>query len=99
MGKRYKTIDFKIHLKKSLKNPEYKKEFDALEKEFKLASDLIRLRIKANLTQKQLAKKVGTSQPAIARIESGSYTNFTMSFLKRLGKVLKVEPILSFKKL
>ena len=51
------------------KDPEYMKEYDALEEEFALANALIRAR--ADLSQAELAKRMGTSQSAIARLESG----------------------------
>lgn len=53
------------------KDPEYVKEYDALEDEFALASQLIGVRAKANLSQAELAERMGTSQSAIARMESG----------------------------
>jgi ribosome-binding protein aMBF1 (putative translation factor) len=51
------------------KDPEYMKEYDALEEEFALANALMRAR--ADLSQAELAKRMGTSQSAIARLESG----------------------------
>ena len=50
-------------------DPEFVKEYDALEEEFALASALIRAR--ADLSQAELAKRMNTSQSAIARLESG----------------------------
>jgi ribosome-binding protein aMBF1 (putative translation factor) len=51
------------------KDPEYMKEYDALEEEFALANALMRAR--ADLSQAELARRMGTSQSAIARLESG----------------------------
>ena len=51
------------------KDPEFMKEYDALEEEFALASALIQAR--ADLSQAELARRMGTSQSAIARLESG----------------------------
>lgn len=53
------------------KDPEYVKAYDALEEEFALASALIGARAKAGLTQEELAKRMGTTQAVIARLESG----------------------------
>ena len=44
-------------------------------------------RMNNKMSQKDLAKKLGTKQPAIARFESGAY-NPTLSFLKKLSTAL-----------
>ncbi|MCP5458758.1 MAG: helix-turn-helix transcriptional regulator [Gammaproteobacteria bacterium] len=53
------------------KDPEYRREQDALEGEFALATALIRARVAADLTQAELAERMGATQSAIARLESG----------------------------
>jgi len=53
------------------KNPEFVREYEALEEEFALASAVIGARAHAGLTQDELAERMGTSQSAIARLESG----------------------------
>ncbi len=45
----------------------------------------------------ELAKKAHTSQPAISRLESGSYTNVSMAFLRKVGAVLGATPVVHFK--
>jgi predicted transcriptional regulator len=80
--------------KKWIKDPDYKTAFDGMEEEFALAKSLIAARSKAQLTQKDLAEKMKTSQSAIARLESGE-SNPSISLLKRYasatGTHLKVE--------
>ena len=59
-------------LKKELmKSPAFKAEYDALEYEFSLACELIEARVRAGLSQAELAQRMGTTQSAIARLESG----------------------------
>jgi predicted transcriptional regulator len=79
-------------LKEQLKDPKFRREYEDLEGEFALAKEIIELRIRNKLTQKQLAQQIGTSQPAIARIESGSYRNVSLSFLRRLAEALGAVP-------
>jgi len=51
---------------------------------FEVANLITEARYHYNITQTQLAKKMGTQQPSIARIESGS-TLPSLSFLERLA--------------
>ena len=53
------------------KDPAFRAEHDALEDEFTLAAALIRARGATGMTQEQVARALGTSQEAIARLESG----------------------------
>lgn len=53
------------------KDPEYVKEYNALEEEFARAQMVIGARTHADLSQAELAERMGTSQSAIARLESG----------------------------
>jgi len=54
-----------------LKDEEFRVEFVQLEDEFALASQLIEARKKAHLTQDEVAKRMGTTQSVVARLESG----------------------------
>jgi transcriptional regulator with XRE-family HTH domain len=91
-----KTYKFEDVLARHMKDPAFKKAWDDLAAEYDLAPEVIRMRMARNLTQTQLAKLVGTSQPAIARLESGNHTNVTLAFLYRVAKALEVEPRLKF---
>ena len=55
-----------------LNDPEYKKAFTELEEEFVVAKALIEARKSANLTQTQVAERMGTTQSVVARMESGN---------------------------
>ncbi len=57
--------------KKILSNPEVKSEYDSLEEEFSLFDELLKARMEAGLTQSEVAERMGTKTPAIARLESG----------------------------
>ena len=56
---------------KMLSNSEVKAEYDSLEKEFSLFEELLKARTIAGLTQAEVAERMGTKTPAIARLESG----------------------------
>jgi DNA-binding XRE family transcriptional regulator len=73
--------------KELLKNPEVKAEYDRLEPEFALASEIIQARIDKKLTQAEVADKAGLSQVMIARLESGT-SNPTLTTLSKVANVL-----------
>lgn len=54
-----------------MKEPNYRKEYDSLEDEFAVAKAVIAARNRAGLTQAELARKMGTTQPVVARMEGG----------------------------
>jgi len=94
-----KVHDYNEMLKEELKDSEFRKEYEALEDEFEIARQVIELRLKKGLTQKELAEKVNTSQSCIARLESGTYRNLSLSFLRRVSRALDVQIHVKFEKL
>ncbi len=83
-------MNWKEHKKQLLKNPGFRKEYAALEPEYRLASDLIRLRLSRGLTQEELARRIHTKQSAIARLESaGSLPS--LSTVKRVAEALDAD--------
>ncbi len=78
---------FQSYKKEALKDPEFRKEYMALEAEYKIIRLLIQKRLDKGISQKELAKKIGTKQSAISRFESGDY-NPSLSFLSKLSGAL-----------
>lgn len=70
-----------------LKDKEVKKIYDDLEVEYQIISDMVRLRNKKKITQKELAKKIGTTQSALSRFEMGD-VNPSLDFLKKVAMAL-----------
>ena len=66
-----KTIPARQAFAKWRKDPAFREAYDALANEFALAGQVIEARARAGLTQIELAEKMGTSQSAVARLESG----------------------------
>ena len=70
--------------KKWMKEPKYRKVYEALEEELVVASAVIDVRNRAGLTQEELARKMGTTQPVVARLKSGR-SRPSMRTLERLA--------------
>ncbi|HVF69431.1 MAG TPA: helix-turn-helix transcriptional regulator [Xanthomonadales bacterium] len=93
--RRYYT--FKEHLKESLKNPEFRKAWEDSEVEYQLSRKLIEARLSRNLSQRDLARRVKTSQAAISRIE-GMNGNPSLALLKRIATALDTKLSISLTK-
>lgn len=76
-------------------NSEYLGAYESLEEEFSLAEAMIRARTTAGLTQQQLAKRMQTTQAAIARLESGRIKPSTRT-LERLAQATGMRLKISF---
>jgi transcriptional regulator with XRE-family HTH domain len=81
--------------KKWMKEPKYRKAFEALEEEFILASAVIDARSRAGLTQQEMARRMGTTQPVVARLESGR-TRPSMRTLERVAKATGSRVLIRF---
>ena len=76
------TIPFEEIKAEWMKDPEFKAEYDRLAPEFEISTELIRARLRAGMSQAELAKHMGTSQSAIARLESGQTLPSTKTLLR-----------------
>ena len=88
-----KFIPVQESINEWMKDPEFVAAYDALEEEFTLASALIEARTHADMTQEQVAQAMGTSQTAIARLESGRSkpsTQTLQKFAKATGMRLRI---------
>jgi len=85
--------NYKQLKKELLKDKKIKEFYERLGPEFAVIEMIIKKRIEKGLSQKELARKIGTKQSAISRLESGTY-NPTLSFLQKvvegLGAKLKI---------
>jgi DNA-binding XRE family transcriptional regulator len=80
-------------MKKAIFDQEMENEdFKALYKEIAcklgIGEQIAKYRHKRKMTQQELAEKVHTSRTAIARYESGNYTNFNLMTLARIARAL-----------
>lgn len=95
--KQRKTIDFQEYLSGQLKNPKIRKHYDEYGKQLEIAYQILRLRKKEGVSQAQLARKIGTSQSNVARMENGEQ-NFTTETLRKIASAFKRELKVEFVK-
>lgn len=56
---------------RAIKRPDVKAAFDQLDEEFAFLDEFLKARASAGITQAEVAARIGTTQSAIARLESG----------------------------
>jgi len=91
-----KLFTIEDHLKESLKNKRFAKAWKESEAEYRLACQLIEKRLKKNISQRELAKKVKTTQAIISKIET-MQANPSLFLLKRIAFELDSKLVLGFK--
>ncbi len=100
MNKRKKTqkaTDFQEYLAEKLKNPKFKKHYDEYGKQLEIAYQILKLRKQKGLSQAELARKIGTKQSNIARMEVGQQ-NFTTDTLQKIATAFKCDLKIEFVK-
>lgn len=85
----------KEFLEEQLKNPEFRKEYEAIQPEMAVIRALVDARISQNLTQKQLSERTGINQADISKLENGT-RNPSLNMLKRLADGLDMTLKLEF---
>jgi DNA-binding XRE family transcriptional regulator len=78
-------------------DPEYRKVRARFARAEAVARLLLQFRMKHNLTQEQLAQLMGTSAPAISRLESGTHVP-SLTTLSRLAKAAGERLVIGFEK-
>lgn len=71
--------------KRWMKDRKFREEYEKADAEFAIIEELIRARTKAKLSQTQVAKRIGTTQSAIARLEGGNVSP-SLSTLRRYAQ-------------
>lgn len=84
-----KKTNFDLYLEEQLKDPDFAERFQRAGEAWDVALQIAALREKAGLSQKELARKLKTSQQQISRLESPGYEGHSLSMLRRVAKVLK----------
>src|SRR5438552_2752969 len=98
MKRKMKLGRFEDWLKKELKEPQFRRAYERERRGIFLSYRILKLREKLGLSQKAIAKRMGTSQQAVARLESGEYEGFTLKTLEKVAEALGAELIIDLRK-
>src|SRR6266446_7555616 len=83
-----KKTNFDLYLEEQLQDPVFVERFKRAGEARDVALQIAALREKAGLSQKDLARKLKTSQQNVSRLESPSYEGHSLSMLRRVAEVL-----------
>jgi ribosome-binding protein aMBF1 (putative translation factor) len=78
----------KEYIADQMENPEFKREWEDLDPEFQVLKAMIKAREKAGLSQTELARRVGTKQSVISRLERGGFSKATLETIKKVADAL-----------
>ena len=95
--KTQKAADFQDYLTEKLKSPRFRKYYDEYGKQLEIAYQILKLRKQKRMSQAELARKIGTRQSNIARMEAGQQ-NFTTDTLQKIATVFKRDLKIEFVK-
>jgi DNA-binding XRE family transcriptional regulator len=87
------SIKFEDIKSQWMKDATFRKAYQDLELEYEISLELIQARMNAGLTQEEIAERMGTTQPVIARLESGRVlpsVKTLSQYAKATGKHLHV---------
>lgn len=77
-----------------MKDKDFKTEYEKLKPRYEAIEQIIKARKEQNITQSELAKRVGTQKSNISRLESGNYNpslDFLVKIAESLGKNLSIQ--------
>jgi transcriptional regulator with XRE-family HTH domain len=83
-----RKTNFDLFLEEQLRDPDFAERFERAGEAWDVALQIAALREKAGLSQKDLARKLKTSQQNVSRLESPSYEGHSLSMLRRVAGIL-----------
>ena len=87
--------EFRELLNEQLKDPEFEKEWNEIQPEMDVIRAMVDMRIKQNLTQKELASRTGIDQADISKLENGT-KNPSLKLLKKLAAGMGMQLTIEF---
>jgi transcriptional regulator with XRE-family HTH domain len=88
-------LTFDAVLRKKMKDPQFKKEYEALEPEYQIVRTVIQARKREHLSQQELADKIGIDRANLCKLENGN-ANPSVKMLKRIAEALQLRLKIEF---
>ena len=88
-------MKFEDYFNEQMKDPKMKKEWDDIQPEMDVIRAMINARNEQNLTQKELADRIGMNQADICKLENGT-RNPSLKLLKKLANGLNMDLRIQF---
>jgi transcriptional regulator with XRE-family HTH domain len=82
------------YISEQIIDSEFKMAWDSLDTEYELLESIIEARERAGITQDELAKKIGTKQSAISRLEHGGFSKATVETLHKIAEALDAKLVI-----
>jgi DNA-binding XRE family transcriptional regulator len=86
-----KSTNFDRYLKEQLQDPAFAARFERAGEAWEVALQIAALREQAGISQKELAKRLKTSQQQVSRLESPGYEGHSLGTLRRIADVLDAD--------
>ena len=100
MKKKHKKVvylSFERYLAQQMKNKAFRRAYEEESQCLRIAYRILQLRKKQKLSQKELARRLDTTQSAVARMETGQQ-NFTTDTLQKIASVFEKDLKIEFVK-
>ena len=81
--------NFRDFLNEQLQDPEFRKEYEALEAEYSIKQAIIDARNSVNMSQQELSQRTGIAQSDISKLENGN-ANPSIRTLKKLAAAMNM---------
>ena len=94
-----KKTNFDVYLEQQLQDKDFAERFSRAGEAWVVALQIAALRKESGLSQKQLAKRLRTSQQQISRLESPAYEGHSLSMLRRVAQVLNADVRIVFERI
>lgn len=88
---------FNDYLREQIRDPVVRKAFEKEKRRLEIAARIADIRRRKRLTQSELARRMGTTQQTISRLESGDYDGYTLKTLERIARATKSHLVIEFR--